>query len=150
MATEAINRDMAKVLVVEDERHIARFLEFVLKRAGYEVAVVYNGEQALAAVEAFAPDVVLLDLVMPGLTGLEVLKRWRGDPQYAGLVVMVLSARSFGDGPAEVIEAGANDHCTKPIAPSTLLKKLADLGVPPVVSTPRRLPLPDEVADASG
>jgi DNA-binding response OmpR family regulator len=149
MATEAINRDLARVLVVDDERHIARFLEFVLRRAGYEVVVVYNGEQALAAVEAFAPDVVLLDLVLPGLTGLEVLKRLRGDRRYGGLVV-VLSARSFGDVPAEVMEAGADDHCTKPVAPSTLLKKLADLGVPPAVSTPRRAPLPDEVADGDG
>jgi CheY-like chemotaxis protein len=149
MASERINRDMTSVLVVEDERHIASFLEFVLKRAGYEVAVVYNGEQALAAVEAFAPDVMLLDLILPGLTGLEVLKRLRADPRYASLVIMVLSGRSFGDVPAEVMEAGANEHCTKPIGPSTLLKKLADLGVPPAAQTPKRSPLPDEVAEGN-
>jgi DNA-binding response OmpR family regulator len=140
MATEPINRQSARVLVVDDERHIARFLEYVLKKAGYEVAVAYNGKQALAAVEAFAPDVMLLDLVLPGLTGLEVLTHLRGDPRHAGLVVIVLSARSFGDVPAEVIEAGVNEHCTKPIAPSTLLRKLADLGVPPAVQTPMRSP----------
>jgi CheY-like chemotaxis protein len=136
MAIQGINPDKAKVLVVDDERHIARFLEFVLTKAGYEVALAYNGEQALAAVEAFAPDVVLLDLVLPGLTGLEVLKRLRADSGHAALAVMVLSAHSFGEVPAELREAGANAHCTKPIAPSTLLKKLADLGVPPSVQNP--------------
>jgi CheY-like chemotaxis protein len=149
MASERINRDMTSVLVVEDERHIASFLEFVLKRAGYEVAVVYNGEQALEAVEALAPDVMLLDLILPGLTGLEVLKHLRADPRYASLVIMVLSGRSFGDVPAEVLEAGANEHCTKPIGPSTLLKKLADLGVPPAAQTPKQSSLPDGVAEGN-
>lgn len=132
----------AKVLVVDDERHIARFLEFVLKKAGYDVALAYNGEQALVAVEAFNPDVLLLDLVLPGLTGLEVLKRLRADAKYAKLVVMVLSARSFGEVPAELREAGANEHCPKPIAPSTLLRKLTDLGVPPSLRPPEPILTP--------
>jgi DNA-binding response OmpR family regulator len=150
MASEAMNQDMTSVLVVEDERHIASFLEFVLKRAGYEVAVVYDGEQALAAVEVFAPDAMLLDLMLPGLTGLEVLKRLRADPRYASLVIMVLSGRSFGDVPAEVMKAGADEYCTKPIGPSTLLKKLADLGVPPVARTPGQSSLPDGAAEGNG
>jgi DNA-binding response OmpR family regulator len=149
MASEPLNRDRTSVLVVEDERHIASFLEFVLMRAGYEVAVVYDGEQALTAVEAFAPDAMLLDFMLPGLTGLEVLKRLRADPRYANLVIMVLSGRSFGDVPAEVMEAGADEYCTKPIGPSTLLQKLADLGVPPVARTPRRASLPDGVAEGN-
>lgn len=136
MSIQEFNPDGAKVLVVDDERHIARFLEFVLTKAGYEVAIASNGEQALAAVEAFDPDVVLLDLVLPGLPGLEVLKRLRADSRYAALAVMVLSAHSFGKVPAELREAGANAHCTKPISPSTLLKKLIDLGVPPSVHAP--------------
>jgi DNA-binding response OmpR family regulator len=136
MSIQEFNPDGAKVLVVDDERHIARFLEFVLKKAGYEVALAYNGEQALAAVEAFDPDIMLLDLVLPGLPGLEVLKRLRADSRYAALVVMMLSAHPFREMPAELKEAGANAHCTKPIAPSTLLKKLTDLGVPPSVQGP--------------
>jgi CheY-like chemotaxis protein len=65
-----------------------------------------------------------------------VLKRLRADAGHAALVVMVLSAHSYGEVPAELREAGANAHCTKPIAPSTLLKKLVDLGVPPSVQSP--------------
>jgi response regulator receiver domain-containing protein len=79
MATPGMSIQPANVLVVDDERHIARFLEFVLKKAGYEVAVAHNGEQALAAVDGFEPDAVLLDLVLPGISGLEVLKRLRSD-----------------------------------------------------------------------
>jgi DNA-binding response OmpR family regulator len=124
----------ARILVVDDERHIARLLEYVLRKEGYEVRVAHDGEQALAAVEKDLPDAVLLDLVLPGISGLDVLKTLRADKQYAGLTIAVLSARSFEDMPSELIEAGANFHCTKPVAPSTLLKKLIDVGVPPKVS----------------
>jgi len=138
------NRLRTRVLVVDDERHIARFLEFVLRKAEYEVAVVYTGEQALATIDAVAPDVVLLDLVLPGISGLEVLKHLRGGTSHAGMVVIILSGRSVGDVPAEVVEAGANAYCTKPIAPSTLLKTLLDLGVPPTGQVSARSPLSDE------
>jgi DNA-binding response OmpR family regulator len=138
------NHPQARVLVVDDERHIARFLEFVLKKADYEVAVAYNGEQAMAAVNTFTPDVVILDLVLPGISGLEVVKCLRADANQADLVVIILSGRSFGDAPAKVVEAGANAHCTKPIAPSTLLKMLMDLGVPPRWQAPTSSPLSDE------
>ena len=107
MATQGMSIQPAKVLVVDDERHIARFLEFVLKKAGYQVAVAHNGEQALAVVDGFEPDAVLLDLVLPGISGLEVLKRLRSDRKQARCVVIVLSACSFGHAPAEVMEAGA-------------------------------------------
>jgi DNA-binding response OmpR family regulator len=143
------NSSRARVLVVDDERHIARFLEFVLKRADYEVAVAYNGEQALAAVTTFVPHVVLLDLVLPGISGLEVVKRIRADANQADLVVIILSRRSFGDAPAEIVQAGANAHCTKPIAPSTLLKMLLDLGVPARGQAPATSPCSDEAGNDS-
>lgn len=123
----------ARVLVVDDERHIARVLEFVLKKAGYEVAVAYDGEQALSEVKRFAPDALLLDLVMPKLSGLEVLKHLRADQQNARLVIAVLTARSFEDVAGEIMTAGANLHCEKPVAPSTLLRELIRLGISPLV-----------------
>lgn len=124
----------ARVLVVDDERHIARFLEFVLKKAGYEVAVAYDGEEALAQVERFAPDAVLLDLVMPKLSGLDVLQRLRADLHHAGLFIAILSARSFEERAGEVMQGGANLHCEKPVAPSSLLSQLAAGGIPPRVA----------------
>lgn len=123
----------ARVLVVDDERHIARVLEFVLRKAGYEVAVAYDGEQALAEAQRFKPDALLLDLVMPKLSGLEVLKYLRADEQYANLVIAILTARSFEDLSEEIVTGGANIHCEKPVAPSTLLRKLAELGISPLI-----------------
>ncbi len=128
----------ARVLVVEDERQTARLLEFILNKEGYLVARAADGPQALAAAEAFRPDALLLDLQLPGLSGLEVLRRLRADPARAGLVVLVLTASSFEVPPAAVLEAGADSHCTKPIAPSTLLRKLQELRVPArVAAVPR-------------
>jgi two-component system, OmpR family, alkaline phosphatase synthesis response regulator PhoP len=124
----------ARVLVVEDERQTARLLEFILTKAGYQVARAADGTQALSAAAAFLPDAVLLDLQLPGLSGLEVLRRLRAEPAQAGVVVLVLTASSFEVPPAAVLEAGADSHCTKPIAPSTLLAKLRELNVPISVS----------------
>jgi DNA-binding response OmpR family regulator len=124
----------ARVLVVDDERQTARLLEFILTKEGYRVARAADGPQALAAAGTFSPDAVLLDLQLPGLSGLEVLRRLRADPANAGLVVLVLTASSFEVPPAEVLQAGADSHCTKPIAPTTLLRKLRELNVPVGVS----------------
>lgn len=126
----------ARLLVVEDERHIARFLEFVLKKEGYQVTLAGDGEQALSILEGVKPDAMLLDLVLPGISGIDVLKQIRAGKSNCDLVVLVLTARSFEDTPEEVILAGADSHCTKPIAPSTLLRKLIDFGVPPRVARP--------------
>jgi DNA-binding response OmpR family regulator len=120
----------ARVLVVEDERQTARLLEFILTKAGYQVACAADGPRALTAAAAFSPDAVLLDLQLPGLSGLEVLRRLRAEPANAGLVVLVLTASTFEVPPAAVLEAGADSHCTKPIAPSTLLRKLQELSIP--------------------
>ena len=122
----------ARVLAVDDERHIARLIEFVLKKEGYEVRIAHSGEQAIEVIDEFSPDAMLLDLIVPGMSGLDVLKRLKADQRYSKLAVMVLTARSFEEMPAEVLEAGANLHCTKPIAPSSLIRKLLDLKVPPV------------------
>jgi DNA-binding response OmpR family regulator len=126
----------ARVLVVEDERQTARLLQFILRKEGYQVAHAADGLQALEAANSFLPDAVLLDLQLPGLSGLEVLRHLRAEPIHAKLVVLVLTASSFEVPPAAVLDAGANSHCTKPIAPSTLLRKLRELNVPVNLSTP--------------
>jgi DNA-binding response OmpR family regulator len=136
-------------LLIEHERHIAKFLEFVLTKAGYEVAVAYNGLQALAAAEPFEPDAVVVDLVVPGMSGLEILKRLRADSRQASPVIILFGARALGDLPDEVLEAGANAYCTKPIAPSTLLKQLRDFGVPPTIEKRLGAPFPGEVDEGT-
>jgi two-component system alkaline phosphatase synthesis response regulator PhoP len=124
----------ARVLVVDDERHIARLMEFILKREGYEVNIAYSGEQALVQADKVRPDLVLLDLMLPGISGLEVLKRLKSGEDRPTMKVVVLTGRSFEADSQGMIESGASCQCTKPIAPSTLIRKLLDLGVPPRVA----------------
>lgn len=121
----------ARILVVEDERHIARLLDFVLRKAGYEVAVSHSAEQALIEIQNGEPDALVLDLVLPGMTGLELLRTIRAIPYSFTCVVIVLSSNLFREPDKTLIEVGASAQCSKPIAPSTLLRKLSNLGVHP-------------------
>src|ERR1700761_4370256 len=83
------------VLVVEDERHIARLLEHVLRKEGYAVTAVHDAEKAIGCIEKSTPDALLLDIVLPGMSGLDFLGFIRSDPRWAELVVIVLSAHWF-------------------------------------------------------
>jgi CheY-like chemotaxis protein len=120
----------AKILVVDDERHIARFLVYVLTEQGYNAQAVYDGEEALAAVPVFAPDGILLDLLLPKLSGQEVLTRLRADTRYQKIkIVMLTGCPMQGDAP-EPLESGADVYCLKPIGPSVLIKLLKENGLP--------------------
>lgn len=127
---------------MEDVRYIARFLEFMLEKEGYSVAVAYSGEQALESIESFRPDGVLLDLMLPGISGLDVLKHIRSQELHRDTIVIVLTARPFEETPSEILESGANTHCVKPVAPSTLMRTLLEFGLPPLSRTP--IPLENE------
>lgn len=122
----------SRVLIVEDEPSTARLLSFMLAKQGYEVRTASDGRQALTQIEETLPDAVLLDLQIPEVSGLEVLRQLRGDVRFTGLVVIVLTASSFEEASPSIMQAGASAHCTKPIAPSTLVRRLRELGVPPV------------------
>jgi DNA-binding response OmpR family regulator len=121
----------SRVLVVEDQRHLARFLQYVLEGAGYEVCNAYDGEQALSEVDRFRPDAVVVDLVLPGISGLEVLRRLRAERKAKKLVILVLTPGHHRDIPPGLVEAGANAHCIKPVDPSCLLESLSHFQVPP-------------------
>ncbi len=125
----------ARVLVVDDEPHVARFLEFVLAGAGYQAAVATDGEGALVVAERFVPDAVLLDPVLPGLSGCEVTKRLRSRAKDARLVILVLGHGTKDQTREDMIEAGAGPdaYLTRPVKPSTLLEALDTLGVPPIL-----------------
>lgn len=120
-----------RILVVEDERHIARFLEYVLQKAQYEVEVAEDGRQALEVLQESLPDAMILDMVLPEISGLDLLKMIRRDSRHARLVVVVVSAHWFGEDDQHLRDAGATAQCSKPIAPSTLLDKLLELGIRP-------------------
>ena len=80
-----------RILVVEDEQHIAKFLQFVLTTGGYDVTLAYDGEDALAVFEQYHPDGVLLDLVLPGISGLDVLRQLRSNPSNSRLAILILT-----------------------------------------------------------
>ena len=116
-------------MVVDDERHIVRFLSYLLRSEGYEVATAYDGEEALAVAAAFAPDGLLLDLQIPKLSGQEVLERLRADPRFARLKVFVLSGCPYDGVPDNASAAQADVRCSKPIAPSALIRTLREHGL---------------------
>ena len=132
----------SRILVVEDDRHIARLLEYILRRAGYDVRVAHSAENGLAEMMDRRPDALLLDLVLPGMTGLEFLRTIRAAPYFSECVVIVLTAHWVEQAKSTLVEAGASAQCSKPIAPSTLLRKLRDFGVNP--STSAEAPIPGE------
>lgn len=110
-----------RVLVVDDEPAVLRFTSVSLSVAGYEVVTATGGEEALKLVDSAKPDIVLLDLVMEPLTGLDVLARLRA---FSQLPVIAFSARS--DLGAIALKEGANGFIAKPFRPDQLVKKIAD------------------------
>jgi DNA-binding response OmpR family regulator len=122
-----------RILVIEDDRHIARLLDYVLRKAGYQLAVANTAEQGLLEIEKCKPDALLLDLILPGMTGMDFLRQIRGEPYFSSCVVIVLSGHWFEHTDAKLVEAGASAQCSKPIAPSSLLRKLRDFGVEPLM-----------------
>ena len=124
------------VLVVEDEEPILEMLRYGLERFGFSVRCVGSGEEALAATMRERPDLVLLDLMLPGMDGLEVCRRLKGSPETADIPIVMLTAR---DGEADIVaglEIGADDYLTKPFSPRVLSARLRavlrrwDLGEP--------------------
>lgn len=120
----------ARILVVEDERHIARFLVYVLTKEGYEAQAAYDGEEALAAAESFLPDGVLLDLLLPKLSGQEVLARLRANPRFSKLKILMLTGCPVQDETDPDLAGGGPDaYCLKPIGPSALIDLLRQHGL---------------------
>jgi phosphate regulon transcriptional regulator PhoB len=114
----------SRVLVVEDEPDIRDLLVFHLERGGYQVRSVPTGAEALRDVKAAPPDLVLLDLMLPELDGLEVCRRLRQDPATAVLPIVMLTAK--GDEVDRVVglEMGADDYIVKPFSPQEVLARV--------------------------
>ncbi|WP_417806832.1 response regulator transcription factor [Thioclava sp.] len=113
-----------QVLLIEDEPHIAEAIRFILSRAGWGVSVLADGAQALGQIIAQAPDAVILDLMLPGRSGLEILADMRADPTLAALPVLMLSARGQDRDREAAERAGATAFLAKPFANSDVLAGL--------------------------
>jgi len=130
---------MARVLVVDDDLSVADAISRMLNRRGHETIVVHNGSDAIQAAQTQMPDLVVLDVVMPGMDGVEVCKRLRANPATAQLPIIFLTARIMIEDKIKGFEAGADDYLTKPFAIQELelrvrallrrTEQLAQLGV---------------------
>lgn len=112
---------MTRVLVVDDEPGIQRALAVTLRARGYEVATVGGGAAALAAAARRPPDIVILDLGLPDLDGVDVIRGLRG---WSQAPIIVLSGRTDGDQKVDALDAGADDYVTKPFGMDELLARL--------------------------
>jgi DNA-binding response OmpR family regulator len=116
-----------KILIADDEPNIVVSLEFLMKQRGYVVKVVNNGQDALTAVGEFAPDLVLLDVMMPRLSGYELCQKVRENPAWSGIRIVMLSAKGRDVEVTKGIAVGADAYVTKPFSTKDLLAKVAEL-----------------------
>ena len=110
-----------RVLIVDDEPNIVVSLEFLMQQEGYEVAVAADGEEALEALASFAPELVLLDVMMPKLNGFEVLQRIRTDSDLPNPAVIMLTARGREAEAEKGRALGADRYITKPFSTQDLV-----------------------------
>jgi CheY-like chemotaxis protein len=118
---------VAKILLVEDNELNRDMLSRRLTRRGYTVVVAEDGEQGLALARSERPDLILMDMSLPGIDGWEATRRLRRDPELAGARVIALTAHAMAGDRERAIEAGCDDYDTKPVEMERLLLKITTL-----------------------
>ncbi|MFW5684392.1 MAG: response regulator [Spirochaetota bacterium] len=113
-----------RILVVDDERDILELIRFNLERAGFDVFTVDTGEAALAQAARVSPALVVLDLMLPGLDGIEVCRRLKSNEATGTVPVLMLTARTEDSDIVTGLEAGADDYVTKPFSPKVLVARV--------------------------
>lgn len=112
---------MAHLVIAEDSPHMLRLLEMTLRKAGHTWTACSTGDTALAAIQLEKPAAALLDIIMPGMDGLEVLAALKADPATAGIPVIMLTARGHTLTKQQAEESGAAAFLTKPYSPTELI-----------------------------
>jgi two-component system phosphate regulon response regulator PhoB len=115
---------MSRVLVVEDESAIAELISINLRHAGYDVTIAGTADQAQVEVDGVLPDLVVLDWMLPGQSGLVLAKRWRGQSRTRELPIIMLTARAEEGDMISGLDAGADDYLTKPFSTNELLARI--------------------------
>ena len=123
-----------RILIVDDEPNIVVSLEFLMRREGFEVEVAGDGQAALEAVEQRTPDLVLLDIMLPTISGFDVCTRLRGDPRFRGLKIVMLTAKGREADQARGTALGADLYVTKPFSTKDLVAHVRQLLAAPVSS----------------
>jgi two-component system alkaline phosphatase synthesis response regulator PhoP len=119
---------MAKrILIIEDDPAVLRAISFMLEKEGYEVLTAVNGLEGLTKAKGENPDLLILDVMLPGIDGFEICHRLRAESQTAQLPILMLSAKGQAADKAMGLQVGANEYLTKPVERTVLLGKLEDL-----------------------
>lgn len=116
---------MARLVIAEDSPHMLRLLEMTLRKAGHTWTACAAGDAALAAIRTQKPDAAILDIIMPGMDGLDVLSALKADAATAGIPVIMLTARGQTLTRQQAEESGASAFLTKPFSPTELLATIA-------------------------
>ena len=118
-------RDRHLVLIADDDRDIARFLEVNLRLEGFDVICAHDGNDALAKALELQPNLILLDVMMPGMDGFEVCSKLRADPRGLDVPVIMLTAKSMSNDRTDGFNVGADDYVTKPFEPMELVARVS-------------------------
>ncbi len=118
---------MTKILVVDDEEDILDFLSYNLKKEGFEVSTASNGADALEIANKSLPDLIILDIMMPELDGIEVCRRLRAQPQFQQTIITFLTARDEDFTQIKALDVGGDDYITKPIKPQLFISRVKAL-----------------------
>ena len=122
-----MKKENIKILLVDDEPDIVEIIRFNLERVGYQISTAYNGVEAIKVAEKEIPHLIILDIMMPGIDGIETCERLRQDSKFNDTVIMFLSARGEDYSYVAAFEAGADDYTNKPIKPKVLVSKVKGL-----------------------
>ena len=115
---------MKKILIVDDEKDILEFLGYNLRKQGYAVFDSINGEDAIIKAQKIMPDLIILDVMMPGIDGIQTCQRMREIPKLKDTLIVFLTARSEDFSQIAGLEAGADDYVAKPIKPKVFLSRV--------------------------
>ncbi len=113
-----------KILIADDEPDILEILSFNLKGEGYEITTAKNGDEAVEKAKLVKPDLIILDVMMPGKTGIEACNILRANPAFALTLIIFLTAMNDESSEIKGLESGADDYITKPVSPKVLLSKV--------------------------
>lgn len=118
---------MAKILIVDDDLTITGLMEALMMMDGHQATIVNDSTKALDAAALISPDLITLDLMMPGLTGFELCERLKQDPKFANVPIMIISAKDDASSKERAAQLGANAYLSKPFNVDDLLQKIKEL-----------------------
>jgi CheY-like chemotaxis protein len=118
---------VAKILVVDDDPTVTQLLKMLLSMEGHQTTVINDSNETLEVANQLHPDLITLDLMMPGLTGFELCELLHNDPRFANIPILIISARDDAESMEKTHQAGARGYITKPFSVETLIQRVKEL-----------------------